>query len=98
MDEVGELNLRNRDQPVQGGADGGADDGRFGEWRVENACLTEPGVETIRGAEHSALPTYVLAHDEDPVVALHLLTDGGAHRLDHPHLSHLSIVLRRRLL
>src|SRR5260370_1276279 len=70
-------------------ADGHAADAGRGEGHVEHAGLAEPGVEPIRGAEDTALAPDVLAPDEHALVALHLLGDGCAHSLDHPHLSHL---------
>ena len=88
VDEVRELDLGDGDEAVQGGADGDADDGRLGQRGVQHARLAKAGVEAVGRPEHAALLAHVLAHDEHPVVALHLLGDGGAHRLDHPHLSH----------
>jgi hypothetical protein len=88
MDEVGELDLGDRDQPVQRRADGHAHDGRFRQRRVEHARLAEPRVQPIGGAEHATLSPHVLAQHEHAFVALHLLGDRGADRLDHPHLWH----------
>ena len=45
-------------------------------------------VQAVGSAEHSALSAHVLAKHEHPLVALHLLGDGGAHRFDHAHFSH----------
>src|SRR6266852_9888401 len=88
VDEVRELDLRDRYETVEGRADRNADDARLGKRHIEDACLAELCVQPVRGAEDTAFAPDVLAHDEHALVALHLLGDGRAHSLDHPHLSH----------
>ncbi len=86
--EVRELDLRNGDETIERRADCNAHDAGLGERHVEDACLAELRVKPFSGAEDTALAADVLAHHEHPLVALHLLGDGRAHCLDHPHLSH----------
>ena len=88
VDEVRELDLGDGDQAVQRRADRDAHDARLGERRVQHASFAEPRVQAVGRAEHTALATHVLTKYEHPLVALHLLGDGGAHRVDHAHLSH----------
>ncbi len=94
MDEVGELDLGDRDEAVERRPDRNADDRRLRERGVEHTRLAEARVQAICGAEHAALLADVLTEDEDSLVALHLLGDGGTHRLDHPHLGHLNFYCR----
>src|ERR1700686_1499725 len=96
MDEIRELDLSDRDQAVQGGADRDADNGRLRQRRIEHARLAEARVETVRRPEHPALPANVLAHDEHTVVALHLFADPSAHRLYHPHFG-LKFIVQRNI-
>src|SRR5258708_364805 len=86
--EVSELDFCDGDEAVERRSDGDPADGRLGQRCVENTRFAEARVKPVGGAEHSALAADVLAHDEDAVVALHLLAAGGRHSPDHPHLRH----------
>jgi hypothetical protein len=81
-DEVLELDLGDRAQPVDGGADGDADDRRLRERGVDDTHLAELGVEPLGGLEDAALHANVLAHDDDPGVAAHLVAHPLADGLD----------------
>ena len=96
VDEVGELDLGDRQEAVQRGADGDADDARLGERRVQDARLAEPGMQPVGGTEDATLAPDVLAHDEHALVPLHLFGDRGADRFDHAHLGHSQIVARTK--
>ena len=63
-DEVGELDLRHRSQPVDGGPDGRAHDQRLAERRVHHAVAAELGEEPVGGQEDAALQADVLAQDD----------------------------------
>ena len=88
MDEVGELDLGDRDQPVQGRSDRDPDDRRLGQRCVEHPRLAKAFVQAIGRSKDAALAPDVFAEHEDSLVALHLLGDGRTHRLDHPHAGH----------
>ena len=81
-DEVGELDLGDRQQAVGGRADGDAGDHRFGERRVDHAVVAELGPQAVGGEEDAALAADVLAQDDDPAVAAHLVAEALADRLD----------------
>src|SRR4029077_16315112 len=49
-----ELHLDERGEALHRHADGGADDARLGDWRVEDAVLAELPGETVGDAEHPA--------------------------------------------
>ena len=87
MDEVGELDLGDRAQPVEGGADGDADDRGLGEWRIDDALFAELLKESLGGAEDTAFAD-VLTHDEDALVGLHHLAHTVAEGFDDRFLSH----------
>src|SRR5207245_9105521 len=91
VDEVGELDLRDRDEPVEGGADGDADDAGFSERCIEHAGLAKLRVEAFGGPENSTFAPDVLAQHKHALVALHLLRDGTTHTLTPPHFPHASI-------
>jgi hypothetical protein len=63
-----------------------ADDGRLREGRVDHAAGKLLG-EPLSGAKDAA-SLDVLTHEEDAVVARHLLFEGGADGFDHGHLGH----------
>ena len=58
------------------------DDQRFGERAVEHAPLAELLLQPLGDAEHAALGADVLTEDHHALVALHLLADAVADRLD----------------
>ena len=88
VDEVGELDLGDRDHSVERRPDRDADDRRLGERRVEHPSFAETSIEPVGGPEDAALAPDVLTKHEHPVVALHLFGHGRAHRFDHPHGGH----------
>src|SRR5439155_6660194 len=90
VDEVRELDLRDRYQPVQRGAYGDADDARLCQRGVQYACLAELAVQALGGQEHAALLADVLAQHPDPLVAIHLLVERLPDALDQGLDSHLT--------
>ena len=72
IDEVAELDLRHRPQPVHRHSDRGADDARLGQRRVDDAVGAELLDESQRGAEDAAELAHVLAQHHHPRVAAHL--------------------------
>src|SRR5260221_5703721 len=88
VDEVGELDLGDRDGAVHGGPDGDADDARLGERRVEIPCLSETVVEALGGQEDATLAAHVLAQHPDPLVSLHLFQEGFPDPGDERLLGH----------
>ena len=81
-DEVGELDLGDRPQAVDRGADRGADDHRLGQRRVDDAVVAELGPQAVGGQEHAALLADVLAQDDDRLVAAHLVGERLADGVD----------------
>ena len=79
--EVRELQLDDRPQAREGGADPAADEAALGERRVADALEAEPLLETLGGAEDPADGADVLAHQDHVRVGLELelerLADGG---------------------
>ena len=82
VDEVGELDLGDRPQAVDGRADRGADDHRLGQRRVDDPVVAELAPQPVGGQEHPALLADVLAQDDDRLVPPHLLGHAVADRLD----------------
>src|SRR5207248_6373675 len=60
---------------------------RLGDRRVADAVLAELLTQAARHAEDPADESYVLAHDEDARVALHLAVQGLVERLGHRELA-----------
>ena len=90
VDEVGELDLGNRQHAVHGHAKRDADDCRLGERRVDHAPLPELLQEVGGGAEDAAARSDVLAHHHDPLVGLHLVPERVVDRLDDVLLGHVA--------
>src|SRR2546422_4634135 len=86
--EARELDLADGLEAVEGHADGGPDDGRFGQRAVDDALGTELPLQIIGHAEDAAVHADVLAQDEHVSVALHCLEEGEVERLDHVELGH----------
>ena len=82
VDEVGELDLGDRPEAVDGRADRGADDHRLGERRVDDPVVAELAPEPVGRQEDAALLADVLAQDDDRLVPPHLLGHAVADRLD----------------
>src|SRR5712664_577880 len=89
-DEVNELHLRHWPETHVGRACCCSDDCRFGDGRVDHARLTEPLGESFRDFERPAVETDVFAEDENALVALHLLPESLAQRLEKSDFSHHS--------
>ena len=82
MDEVRELDLGDRPQPVDRGTDRRPDDHRLGERRVDHAVVAELRPQAVGREEDASLLADVLAQDHDRLVAAHLLGHPVADRLD----------------
>ena len=81
-DEVGELDLGDRAQPVRGGADAHSGDHRLRERRVDHPVVAELRPEPVRGEEDAALLADVLAQHDHGCIAAHLVAQPLADRLD----------------
>ena len=88
MDEVGELNLGYRQEPVQRHPDRHADDPGLGERRVEHPLFAELIHPAGADPEHPAAGADVLTEQHDPVVVGHLVVQGVADRGDDVLLGH----------
>src|SRR5712692_10317837 len=64
-----ELDLRNGPEAAQCQAHRDADDGRLGQWRVEDALFAEGLLQSVGDPKDAAERAHVLAKDEDVVVA-----------------------------
>src|SRR5215210_9057116 len=73
--KVYEHQLDDRPHALHGRSDPGPDEGRLRYRRVHDSVGTEPFEQAGRRAEDAAQASDVLAHEEDRVVALHLLRD-----------------------
>ena len=87
-DEVRELHLADRPHPLDGGADGAADDRRLGQRRVHHAVGAELVDEAVGHLEGAAEDADVLAHHEDALVGAHLLAHRVGDRLQVGHRRH----------
>src|SRR5207237_10860628 len=100
-EEIAEHQLGDRPKTGDGGAGGGAHDSAFGDWRVDDARLTELTDQPLRDAEHPAIgitlplgrgaPGDILADDDDTRVAAHLLAQRFIQRLADRFLRHQSL-------
>src|SRR5207253_5405478 len=70
-DEIHELEFGNRTHAGERGSEGGADDGRFGNWGVNDALGAEAVDEAVGDLESSAVYADVFADAEDSWVTLH---------------------------
>ena len=68
VDEAVELDLDDRAVPAVREPDGGADDPRLGQRRVDDALGAELGLQPVGDAEHAAEGADVLAHEHDLLV------------------------------
>ena len=92
-DEVGELHLADRPQPLDRGADRGADDRVLGQRRVEHPLGAELLHEAVGDLERAAEGADVLAEAEHGLVAAHLLAKTVGDRLQVCHLGHQAALL-----
>src|SRR3989442_12364491 len=84
--EARELDLADGLEAVEGHADGGPDDGRFGQRAVDDALGTELPLQIIGHAEEAAVHAYVLAQDGHVSVVFHPLEEAEVGSLDHVEL------------
>jgi hypothetical protein len=70
VDEAVELDLTDRPVPSDRQADGGADDARLGQRRVDHPLLAEVLLQPVGDPEDAAELADVFAHDDDLVVGL----------------------------
>ena len=107
--EIDEHQVGDRPQPGRGGADRSADEGQFGDWRVEHPLASELRHQALGDAERAAPRVLlagragaagdVLAHHDHARIALHFLTDRLVDGLTialFRHLRPLSSGCRRR--
>ena len=86
--EAGELDLRDRLQPLDRHADAHAGDEALGERRVDHALGAEAPGEPQRRAEHAAVHAHVLAEHDDGGIVLHLALEREVDRFDEGDLRH----------
>jgi hypothetical protein len=79
---------RPRAGPTFESADAEADDGLFGDRRVDHPGLAELCLEAGKGVEDTAVGAYVLAGDKDVGVLAHQLGEGFTHRRAVGDLAH----------
>ncbi len=85
IDEAVELDLAHRAVAANRQTDRGADDGRLGQRRVDDAVLAEVLLQSVGDAKDAAEATDVLAHQEDLGVLLHRATQSLVEGLGHGH-------------
>jgi hypothetical protein len=90
VNEVGEFDLGNGDQAVEGHADGQPHDQGFGERRVDDAPLAELIEESLGHPKHAAARADVLSQDDQALVGGHRLMKGVVDRRDDVLLGHLT--------
>ncbi|EAU61899.1 probable nuclear antigen [Stigmatella aurantiaca DW4/3-1] len=87
-EEVGELNLRHRLEPVERHADRGAEDAALGQGRVDDPLRAKLLLEAGGGAEDPAQPAHVFPQHDEVRVAPHLQPERIVHRLDEAQEGH----------
>ncbi len=88
IDEVEELDLGDRLEPVKGHADRGADDPGLGERRVDHAVGAELLQEPVRRAEDPTVHADVLSEEQDVRVGPHGVAERPIDGLDERELGH----------
>ena len=104
--EVDEHQLGDGAQPGGGGTHGGTDEAALGDRRIQHAIAAELGHQPLGDTERAAPGVVlaggtqaagdVLAHDDDAMIALHLLGEGLVDRLTVALLGHGPGLSRRR--
>src|SRR6266852_5777887 len=89
-DEVNELHLGHWPETHVGRACCCSDDCRFGNGRVDHARVAEAFGESFRDFERAAVQTNIFTENENALVALHLLPESLAQRLEKSDFSHHS--------
>ena len=90
MDEVGELDLGDRQQAVERHPDRDADDAGLGERGVDDPMLAELRHPAVGDAEDAAAGADVLAQKDDALVVGDLIVQCVADRRDDVLLGHAS--------
>jgi hypothetical protein len=88
--KISVLHVGHGAQAAQGGADGNASDGCFGNWRIHDAAVAKLFRQTERNSEGSAkatLHTDVLAEQHHTLIAEHFLPQGFSQSLHHGQLA-----------
>src|SRR5712691_7642373 len=91
--------LDNRLEPAHRGADSGADYREFRNRRVTHALFSVDGKQPVGDLECTAEVADLLAHDEDPLIAVEFLAQGLVECFpisDLGHASNLAFTPRRR--
>ena len=83
--EAVELDLDDGSEADHRQADGGADDARLGEGRVEHATLAELGLQTLGHPEDAAQAADVLTHQQHPVALGERAAQPGVERTAERH-------------
>ena len=97
VDEVGELDLRDRPQAAHGQAHRQSGDGEFGHRGIDHPIRAEARLQAFGGAEDATQPAHVLAEDEHPGISFQLLLECLPDGLQEGQLAHRgpSRVLKR---
>src|SRR4029079_17886008 len=90
VDEVRELDLGDRQEPVERHPDRDPDDAGLGQRRIDHALLSALGHEPLGDLEHAAAGADVLTDQHDAVVGRHLVVEGVPDRGDEVLLRHAS--------
>ncbi len=93
IDETGKLNLRNWPQSIDRYAHGAADYAQLRQGSIKDAPIAEFLLQVLRDAEDAAIESYVLAEEDDTLVAFKLLCQTAIERLYHRHLHTVSILI-----
>ncbi len=88
IDVVGELDLGYRFQPIHAHADRRGDDAALGNRRVDHPVLAVLALQPVCAPKHAAEVPDVLAHENDPRIALEHDVHRRVDRLNHVHMCH----------
>jgi hypothetical protein len=83
--ETVKLNLAHRAIPANRETNRGADNGRLGQGRVDDAVLAEVLLQAVGDAKDAAQLAHVLTHDENLLVLLHRSSQSLVEGLGHGH-------------
>src|SRR5262245_50541785 len=81
-DEIRELNLRYRNEPVERHPDRASDDASLAERRVDDTIFSEFVEQPLRDTKDSADLPDVLTENDDAIIATHLDAQRVVDRLD----------------
>src|SRR5208282_1317937 len=88
IDEVQELDLGDRLEPVKRHSDRGPNDPGLGERSIDDPVRPELLEESVRRAEHAPVHAHVLAEDEDVRVLAHRVVKSSIDGLNKVQLGH----------